>query len=144
MTADNVTERAAQVILNNGARAIRDGSAWTSPQDDDRIMDDCRDIAQALANAGLLTKRPRLEIEGEWLVEVVDYHTCGAGPGSGAGHEPGCGSIPVARLVTPEHDAEVAAKALREAAPRFRHDRPSASVWAEMLDLADQIEAGES
>ena len=43
-----------------------------------------------------------------------------------------------------EHDAAVAAKALRETAPRFRHDRPSASVWAEMLDLADQIEAGES
>lgn len=42
-----------------------------------------------------------------------------------------------------EHDAAVAAKALRDAAPRFRHDRPSASVWAEMLDLADQIEAGD-
>ena len=47
-------------------------------------------------------------------------------------------------LASPEHDAAVAARALREAAPRFRHDRPSASVWAEMLDLADQIEAGES
>ena len=49
-------------------------------------------------------------------------------------------------LVTPEHDAAVAARALRDAAPRFRHDRPSASVWAEMLDLADRIEreAGES
>lgn len=47
-------------------------------------------------------------------------------------------------LATPEHDAAVAAKTLREVAPRFRHDRPSASVWAEMLDLADQIEAGES
>lgn len=47
-------------------------------------------------------------------------------------------------LVTPKHDAAVAARALRDAAPRFRHDRPSASVWAEMLDLADQIEAGES
>lgn len=50
----------------------------------------------------------------------------------------------VGLLATPEHDAAVAAKALRDAAPSFRHDRPSASVWAEMLDLADQIEAGES
>lgn len=46
-------------------------------------------------------------------------------------------------LASPGHDAAVAAKALRDAAPRFRHDRPSASVWAEMLDLADQIEAGD-
>lgn len=46
-------------------------------------------------------------------------------------------------LASTKHDAAVAAKALRDAAPRFRHDRPSASVWAEMLDLADQIEAGD-
>ena len=53
MTADHI-DRAAEVILNNGARSIRDGSAWTSPQDDDQIMEDCRDIAQALVDAGRL------------------------------------------------------------------------------------------
>ena len=77
------------------------------------------DIAQELDVAGLLAKYPHLEGEGDWLIEVVNYHTCGAGPGSGAGHEPGCGTIPVGRLVTPEHDAAVAAKALREAADGF-------------------------
>ena len=34
-------------------------------------------------------------VENGWLVELVNEHTCGAGPGSGAGHEPGCGMIPI-------------------------------------------------
>ena len=59
-------------------------------------------VAQALDAAGLLAKYPHLELDGDWLIEVVNYHTCGAGPGSGAGHEPGCGTIPVGRLATPE------------------------------------------
>jgi len=37
-------------------------------------------------------------IENGWLVELVREHTCGAGPGSGAGHEPGCGMIPIATV----------------------------------------------
>lgn len=38
-------------------------------------------------------------IEGEWLIEVVGHHTCGAGPGSYGGiHEPGCGTLPVAKV----------------------------------------------
>ena len=42
-----------------------------------------------------------MRIEGTWLVEVVDEHTCGAGPGSGTGmHEPGCGLVPVVDLAT--------------------------------------------
>lgn len=41
----------------------------------------------------------RLErLDGTWLVEDVQEHTCGAGPGSGAGHEPGCGTIPLLDL----------------------------------------------
>ena len=44
---------------------------------------------------------PAMRIEGTWLVEVVDEHTCGAGPGSGTGmHEPGCGLVPVVDLAT--------------------------------------------
>lgn len=61
---------------------------------------------------GLLSQYPHLEVDGNWLVEVVNEHTCGAGPGSGAGHEPDCGTIPVGRLATLEYDASV----LREAA----------------------------
>lgn len=38
-------------------------------------------------------------IEGDWLVEVVNKHTCGTGPdGYYGAHEPGCGSIPVANI----------------------------------------------
>ena len=47
------------------------------------------------------------------LLNLVNYHTCGAGPGSGAGHEPGCGTIPVGRLAAPEHDAAVYVRELR-------------------------------
>lgn len=86
------------------------------------------------------------EIEGDWLIEVVNYHTCGAGPGSGADHEPGCGTIPVGRLATPEHDAAVAARALREAAAAWAADPDSvddetpadARNW--LRERADQID----
>lgn len=71
---------------------------------------------QIIDAAGLLAKYPHLEVDGDWLIEAVNEHTCGAGPGSGAGHEPGCGTIPVGRLLTPEVEAEVAARALRDAA----------------------------
>lgn len=38
-------------------------------------------------------------LEGDWLVEVVNKHTCGTGPdGYYGAHEPGCGSIPVANI----------------------------------------------
>lgn len=38
-------------------------------------------------------------IENGWLVEVVNEHTCGTGPGGHYGaHEPGCGMVPVARV----------------------------------------------
>lgn len=40
----------------------------------------------------------KVEIVNGWLVEVVDQHTCGAGPGSGAGHEPDCGLVPITSL----------------------------------------------
>lgn len=100
------------------------------------------DIAQELDAAGLLAKYPHLEIEGDWLIEVVNYHTCGAGPGSGAGHEPGCGTIPVGRLATPAHDAEVAAKALREAVSDVLEDGDpddmGVAAWLQMR--ADRIE----
>ena len=75
---------------------------------------------------------PHLEVEGDWLIEVVNYHTCGAGPGSGAGHEPGCGTIPVGRLATPAHDAAVAAKALREAADALNAE--DSNEWADEAD----------
>lgn len=41
-------------------------------------------------------KAPEYAVSSGWLVEVVDQHTCGAG--GAFGHEPGCGSIPVARV----------------------------------------------
>jgi hypothetical protein len=40
-------------------------------------------------------QEPTYEIVHGYLVEVVDEHTCGAGPGSGAGHEPDCGLVPI-------------------------------------------------
>lgn len=34
-----------------------------------------------------------------WLVEIVDYHTCGTGPNGHYGtHEPGCGQIPIGKV----------------------------------------------
>ena len=98
-----------------------------------------RNIADDLDAAGLLAKYPRLEVEGEWLIEVVDYHTCGAGPGSGAGHEPGCGTIPVGRLATPAHDAAVAAKALREAADEVYGDARFAGQYWHTLSAASWL-----
>lgn len=39
-------------------------------------------------------------IENGWLVEYVDYHTCGTAPGGHFGlHEPGCGTEPVMPMV---------------------------------------------
>lgn len=56
--------------------------------------------APSEATAAVATP-PVMRIEGTWLVEVVDEHTCGAGPGSGTGmHEPGCGLVPVLDLAT--------------------------------------------
>lgn len=60
----------------------------------------------ARLEAALTTARPtccdpttvRERIDGHWLVEEHQHHTCGAGPGSGAGHEPGCGLVPVVDL----------------------------------------------
>lgn len=44
---------------------------------------------------------PRLRVEGHWLVQEVDRHTCGTGPGGHYGaHEPGCGLEPVLDLST--------------------------------------------
>lgn len=58
---------------------------------------------QELKAKGLLRDYPHLEIEGDWLVEVVDEHTCGTGPNGHYGlHEPGCGTVPVAQLNRPE------------------------------------------
>lgn len=38
-------------------------------------------------------------IEGTWLVEVVNEHTCGTSEGGYYGlHEPGCGTIPLENL----------------------------------------------
>lgn len=67
-------DKAAQVILNNGARSIRDGSAWSSPQDDDAIMEDCWDIAEALRDAGLLATEERdREVAARALREAADH-----------------------------------------------------------------------
>ena len=41
-------EAVAVVALNEGARSIRDCSAWTSPASDDAVLDDCRMIAEGL------------------------------------------------------------------------------------------------
>lgn len=60
-------------------------------------------------------------IDGRWLVEVHDHHTCGTGEGGHYGaHEPGCGTVPLLDLRGlegwAEHEREVKAEALREAA----------------------------
>ncbi len=55
----------------------------------------------ARGDAPVRPAEPRpLSIDGTWLVERWDEHTCGAGPGSGAGHEPGCGTVPLVDLST--------------------------------------------
>lgn len=42
---------------------------------------------------------PTYAIDGGWLVEVVNEHTCGtAASGYYGAHEPGCGMVPVARV----------------------------------------------
>jgi len=91
-----------------------------------------RVIARALAVDGLLAggAQPRQQtkpgepvIDSGYLCFKVDRHTCGAGPGSGAGHEPGCGLVPEVDLTTlPGYDTlprtvtaeEVDAAALEE------------------------------
>lgn len=38
-------------------------------------------------------------VENGWLVEVVNEHTCGTGEdGYYGAHEPGCGTLPIARI----------------------------------------------
>lgn len=38
-------------------------------------------------------------IDGDWLVDVHQHHTCGTGPNGHYGaHEPGCGEVPVVNL----------------------------------------------
>jgi hypothetical protein len=41
-----------------------------------------------------------LAIENGWLVQRLNYHTCGAREGGHCLNEPGCGSSPVAELKT--------------------------------------------
>lgn len=52
------------------------------------------------AHAALAGPDPsRMRVEGDWLVQEVDEHTCGTGPGGHYGaHEPGCGLVPVLDL----------------------------------------------
>ena len=71
-----------------------------------------------------------MRIEGTWLVEVVDEHTCGAGPGSGTGmHEPGCGLVPVVDLATlPGWDEHLTAT-----------PAPAPSVVSDAAGLGDRI-----
>lgn len=70
-----------------------------------------------------------LELVNGWLVQVVDEHTCGAGPGAGGGHEPGCGLVPIASV---EHlfrllAAEAAACAADPASIYAGHDAACSS-----------------
>lgn len=146
MTTDHI-DRAAEVLdvhtyatsnegSGEGPRVCRCGHR-EKPQDGEPLQDvHRRHLLVTLDAAGLLTKYPRLEVEGDWLIEVVDYHTCGAGPGSGAGHEPGCGSMPVGRLATPENDAEVAAKAWDEGFSRGFHEGASGR-WTPASDASE-------
>ncbi len=58
-------------------------------------------------------------IEGHWLVEHVNEHTCGTGKdGYYGAHEPGCGSVPLQDLSQmdgyAEHVAAIRAEALGE------------------------------
>lgn len=101
---------------------------------------------------------PRITLDGEWLVEQVDHHTCGAG--GEWGHEPGCGLVPLMTLAELDElltalgklkapinrPAEVIAaagrqgeaKALRYAAAQVREQHGTASLTAKHLDaLAD-------
>jgi hypothetical protein len=82
-------------------------------------------------------------IDCGWLVEVVDEHTCGAGPGSYGGlHEPGCGTIPVARvddLLRALSDLNaVRARVLEDCARQARELVP---LTATALRLADVFDA---
>ena len=90
--------------------------------------------------------RERLAVQSDvdcgWLVELTNEHTCGAGPGSGWGCEPGCGSIPVVEVKGA--DAEYLAGALCQAEGLARsllaeHDALTlrvAEVEEKMINLA--------
>lgn len=69
-------------------------------------------MAETSTGAAALQIPEKLELVNGWLVQVVDEHTCGAGSGSGAGHEPDCGLVPIASF---EHLFELlAAEARRD------------------------------
>ena len=82
-----------------------------------------------------------MRIEGTWLVEVVDEHTCGAGPGSGTGmHEPGCGLVPVVDLATlPGWDEHLTAASSASREEVTRAIRSVTDRWDEPLDEVHDV-----
>lgn len=104
------------------------------------------EAVQALDTAGLLAKYPHLEVDGDWLIEVVNEHTCGAGPGSGAGHEPGCGTIPVGRLERPGVLAEIADERVRQDQKWGEQNHPDGTgphnIWPRLFRLPMDRSAG--
>jgi len=93
--------------------------------------------------AGKVREMPRLVIVNDYVCEEVDGCTCGANYEVG-GHESGCGLEPIGKVDLRHHDAEVAAKALRDArqvitqylatAEKWRYDRV---VWAFAVMLGE-------
>ncbi|WP_159795719.1 hypothetical protein [Puerhibacterium puerhi] len=56
-------------------------------------------------------------IEGTWLVEVANEHTCGTGPhGHYGAHEPGCGLVPIQDLSQLDGFAELLERARADGA----------------------------
>lgn len=132
------TPRTAADVLREAARVINAEVNYRAFI----TFDDAEDIARLLTAAGLLATAPCCPptvetIDGHWLVEHHTHCTCGAG--GPEGHEPGCGLVPLvdlrglrgwASLVedilrdhppTAEHDREIAAQALRDAAVALGH-----------------------
>lgn len=73
------------------------------------------DITDPTASTPDDREAPELVIDGGWLCEVANKHTCGtAASGYYGAHEPGCGLVPIAdiRGLLAEHDAQVRAEAL--------------------------------
>lgn len=74
---------------------------------------------------GLPKAEPTYGIEGHWLVEYVNRHTCGTDEGGHFGaHERGCGTVPALDLAQvqgwAEHVSAIKAEALREAREEVR------------------------
>lgn len=77
--------------------------------------------------------QPEYRIDGEWLVEVVNEHTCGTARGGYYGaHEPGCGMVPVGKVDDLLRDAGIGSR--MEWLFAARPDTPCRTTWPDGIE----------